>query len=125
MAATLILHTDQVRTTAHQWIKGAPVDTVVKFYPPKRTTPQNARFWAMLTDISKQVTHNGKKYTPDQWKALMMNACGYEVQFIEGLSGEPFPVGFKSSNLGKEQMGELMEFMSAYGAENNVRFNDN
>ena len=124
MPATLILRNDNIKARARHYIDIAPPDTIVKFYKPKRTIPQNARMWAMLSDIAAQVEHNGRKYSADMWKVLMMNACGYEVQFITGLSGEPFPIGFRSSKLTKDQMGELMEFMSCYGAEKGVRFND-
>ncbi len=124
MPATLILRTELNIKTAHNWIDLAPPDTVVTFKKPGRTISQNDRMWAMLSDIAAQVKHNGRKYSADMWKLLMMNACGYEVQFITGLSGEPFPIGFRSSRLTKEQMGELMEFMACYGAENEVRFND-
>lgn len=57
------------------------------------------------------------------WKAAVMHACGYEVQFMQGLSGgEPFPVGYSSKELSKEQMSELIDFIQAYGAEHGVRF---
>lgn len=75
----------------------------------------------MLTDISRQCPE-GRHYTPETWKALFMHACGHEVQFIPGLSGDPFPVGFRSSKLDKRQMAELIEWISAYGAEHGVKF---
>lgn len=103
----------------------APVGTIVTFNSnPTRTQLQNARMWAMLGDVSKQVELFGRKSTADVWKARFMNACGHEVQFEQGLGGEPFPVGFRSSNLTIPQMCDLQEYMSAYGAEKGVRFND-
>ena len=122
MTATLVIRNDTVRATGRHWFNIAPIGTVVRFLPPKRTLPQNDRMWAMLTDISKQVTHNGNKYSPEDWKALFMHACGHEVRFMPGLSGEPFPAGFRSSKLSKEQMTELMDFISCYAAQNGVRF---
>ena len=124
MPATLIPRNHLIIETAHKWITSAPPDTVVTFKKPGRTISQNDRMWAMLSDIATQVNHLGRKYSADMWKLLMMNACGYEVQFITGLSGEPFPIGFRSSKLTKEQMGELMEFMACYGAEKGVIFNE-
>ena len=124
MAATLIIAFDSVRATARHWVDIAPIGTVIRFEKPRRTVPQNAKMWALLTEVSRQAEHNGQKYSPENWKLLFMHACGHEVQFITGLSGEPFPAGFRSSKLNKEQMSELIEFIYCYGAEHGVRFND-
>lgn len=123
MAQTVILDSRYRRELAHRLIDAAPVGAVMTVAPPKRTVPQNARFYAMLTDVSK-AKPGGRNLTPDVWKAVFMNACGFAVQFETGLSGEPFPVGFRSSRLSKRQMGELMDFIEAWGAENGVTFGD-
>jgi hypothetical protein len=52
----------------------------------------------------------------------MMNACGWEVQFIEGLDGRPFPQGFRSSRMTVKQMADLITYIMAFGAENGVRW---
>ena len=101
-----------------------PDRKVITFRKPGRTIPQNDRMWAMLTDVAKQVEHNGRRWTPDQWKQLFMNACGHEAHFMPGLSGEPFPAGFRSSKLSKEQMGELMDFIDAWGTQQGVKWSE-
>ena len=79
----------------------------------------------MLTDVATQVDHNGKRYTPDQWKVLFMHACGREVQFLPSLDGATFiPWGQSSSDLSKEEMTELIEFMFSWGAEHGVVFHE-
>lgn len=122
--ATLIMTTPERRRLAAQWAMNAPDGTQVTFRKPGRTLPQNDRMWAMLTDVSRQTEHNGNRYTPDQWKQLFMHACGHEAHFMSGLNGEPFPAGFRSSKMTKEQMSELLEFMQAWGAQNGVHFGD-
>ena len=103
----------------------APTGSRVEFKAPKRTLPQNDRFWAMLTDISTQKTHTGRKFTPDQWKVLFMHACGREVQFLPSLDGATFiPWGQSSSDLSKDEMTDLIEFMFAWGAENGIIWSD-
>lgn len=103
----------------------APTGTRVEFKAAKRTLPQNDRMWAMLTDIAAQKEHGGRKYTPDIWKALFMSACGREVQFVPALDGTTFlPLGYRSSDLSKQEMSDLIEFMFAWGAENGVTFHD-
>ena len=99
----------------------APTGSRVEFKAPKRTLPQNDRFWAMLTDISTQKTHTGRKFTPDQWKVLFMHACGREVQFLPSLDGSTFiPWGQSSSDLSKDEMTDLIEFIISWCAENGV-----
>ena len=122
MPATVNIITAADRARIIHWANIAEKNTVVRFYKPGRTIPQNDRMWAMLTEVATQAHHNGQKYTPDQWKQLFMHACGHEVHFMAGLSGEPFPAGFRSSKLDKEQMGELMDFMEAWGAEKGINF---
>ena len=114
---------DRQRATA--WAQKAPYGTRIEFKAAKRTLPQNDRMWAMLTDIAQQKDHNGRRYTPDQWKVLFMHACGREVQFIPSLDGATFiPWGQSSSDLSKDEMTNLIEFMFAWGAENGVIFKE-
>lgn len=113
------------RERASAWALKAPAGTRVEFKKPRRTIPQNDRMWAMLTDIATQKEHAGRKYSPDQWKVLFMHACGREVQFIPALDNGTFiPWGQSSSDLSKQEMTDLIEFMLAWGAENGVVFHD-
>lgn len=113
------------RKRAHQYIEQAPDMTRVEFKAAKRTLPQNDRMWAMLTDIAAQKDHHGRKYTPDAWKLIFMSAIGHEIQFIPSLDGKAFiPGGQSSSDLSKQEMTDLIEFMAAWGAENSVTFHD-
>lgn len=117
----LILHGQRDRQRAANWAFKAPPGTRVEFKAPKRTLEQNARMWAMLTDVSRQVEHCGRRYTPDEWKILFLHACGREVQFLPALDGKTFlPWGQSSSNLSKQEMSDLIEFMFAWGAEHGV-----
>ena len=62
---------------------------------------------------------------PRQRKVLFMHACGREVQFIPSLDNKTFiPWGQSSSDLSKEEMTSLIDFMHVWGAENGVVFHD-
>lgn len=123
--ALLILVNDVVRDRALSWIKGAPVGTRVTFQEPKRTLPQNDRMWAMLTDIAKQKEHFGQRYTPDDWKKIILHALGREARFVPALDGQGFiPLGQSSSDLSKAEMADMTEFMFAWGAENGIVWSD-
>ena len=114
---------DVSRADAMVLVKHAPQGAILTIEPPGRTIPQNRRFHAMLRDVSK-AKPEGRQHSPDVWKALFMAACGHEVQFVEGLDGQPFPLGSRSSHLSKAQMGDLMEFMAAWGTERGVQWSD-
>lgn len=123
--AVLILASKADRDKLASWAQRLPWNTRVELKAPKRTLPQNDRFWAMLTDVAQQVEHMGQRYTPDEWKILFMHACGREVKFLPGLDGKTFvPWGQSSSDLSKEEMTELIEFIFAWGAEHGVKFNE-
>jgi hypothetical protein len=123
--ATLIIDNPIQRQKASNWIAMAPHGTRVEFKRPKRSLPQNDRMWAMLTDVAQQKEHCGRRYAPDQWKVIFMAACGREVQFIPSLDGSTFiPWGQSSSDLSKEEMTALIDFVFAWGSENGVHFNE-
>lgn len=120
---------NHVVTLGNQWsrdrakliVQQAPVGYVMRIAEPRRTNEQNDKMWAMLTDASMSKPL-GRMHTPDDWKAIFMNACGWECQFLPGLDGRPFPQGFRSSSLTKSQMSALIEYMNAFGAEHGVRW---
>ena len=112
-----------VRANACRAIEAAPEGWIVTIKEPTRSLDQNARLWAMLTDVSN-AKPDGREATPEVWKQLFMHACGHEVQFEMGLEGKPFPVGFRSSNLTVRQMSDLMEFISAWASARGVVFTD-
>jgi hypothetical protein len=123
--ALIVIDGQAARQRAAAWAQKAPPGTRIEFKATKRTLPQNDRMWAMLTDVAQQATHLGRKYTPDQWKILFMHACGREVQFIPSLDGSTFiPWGGRSSDLSKQEMSDLIEFILAWGAENGVTFQE-
>lgn len=118
---TFIIRGDIQRQRAKQAIDQAPIDYVVKVEEQTRSNPQNNHMWALLSEISI-AKPEGRTHTPELWKALAMKACGHEVQFLQGLDGQPFPIGFRSSKLTVSQMSDLIEWIYAYGSENGVIF---
>jgi hypothetical protein len=120
---TVRLGDDFARSRARRIIDLAPPGYVMTVREPKRTLDQNDKMWAMLTDISVAMPL-GRRHTPDDWKAIAMNACGWECQFCEGLDGRPFPMGFRSSNLTKSQMSTLIDWLQAFGDEHGVKWTE-
>lgn len=117
----VILRGDAQRTLAKRLVDLAPVDAVVTLSAPKRTQDQNNLLWSLLSDLSR-AKPDGRKHTPEGWKNLAMHACGWAVQFENGLDGQPFPVGFRSSRLTKSEMSDLIEFILSYGARYDIKW---
>lgn len=119
MAQTVILAGPSQRAFAKQLIDRAPYEAIVTVKAATRSNEQNAKLWAMLSDLSR-AKPEGRMHTPEVWKQLVMHACGHAVQFEIGLNGQPFPTGFRSSRLTKAQMSDLIEWVYSYGAEHGV-----
>lgn len=121
--AVLILSNDLVRQKAMAWVKNAPHNTRVEFKETKRTLPQNDLMWAMLTDLSKQATLGGNKYSTDEWKCIFMDHLGREMKFLPKLEGAGFiPISHRSSDLSISEMGNLIELMHEWAAKNSFVF---
>ena len=100
-----------------------PEGSRIEFKEAKRTNEQNALLWASLTDVAQQREHFGRKYSPDQWKAIFMAALGKEIQFVPALDGQGFiPLGHSSSDLSTKEMADLLSSIFAWGAQNGVTF---
>ena len=119
----VILRGPVQREYGKRLIDAAPVDAVMTIKEGTRTLDQNAKMWAMLSDISA-AKPEGRMHTPEVWKCLFMSACGHAVQFEIGLDDKPFPVGFRTSRLSKHQMAELITFIAEYGDRHGVKWSD-
>ena len=123
--AIITIRNDHDRARAAHWAKQAPEMTRIEFKATKRTGAQNDLMWALLTEVATQIKHADRKYSADQWKILFLHAIGREVQFIPALDNSTFiPWGQSSSDLSKEEMTNLIEFILSWGAEHGVKFSD-
>lgn len=94
---------------------------VLKAQKETRSLEQNARLWAMLTDISQQVDWYGQKLTPDEWKDVFTAALKKE-KVVPGINGGFVVLGQSTSKMTKAEMTELQDLMEAFGAERGVLF---
>ena len=94
---------------------------LVEIKPATRSLEQNARLWAMLTDISRQVDWYGRKLTPDEWKHVF-SAALKKQDVVPGLNGGFVVLGLSTSKMTKAEMCDLQTLMEAFGAEREVRF---
>jgi hypothetical protein len=127
--ALLTLRSTSEREQAIQWVRKAPTGSRVEFKGPCRSVDQNSRFWAMLTDVAVQGRIEGRRYNTEQWKLMFLHAYaeerGIEIKYLPRLQGVGMvPCGRSSSDLSVAEMSELMEYISAWGAENGIKFHD-
>lgn len=123
--AVVILGLQSERKRAADWCMTAPAGTVVEFKESKRTTEQNSRLWAMLTDVARQVPWHGVRLTPEDYKLLFMDALNQEMRLVPNLNNNGFTnLGRSSSKLTKAEFGDLMTLIEEFGARHGVKFRD-
>ena len=124
MSQTVRLHGNSQRSFAKSLIDRAPHGAVLTIREAKRSTEQNSKMWAMLSDISR-AKPEGRHWVPETWKAAFMHCLGHQIQFCEGLDNSgPFPLGFRSSRLSVSQMADLITCIQEYGDRHSVAWTD-
>lgn len=126
------LRSNQVRLNCIEFIKELPTDDkrplVVKIQPMTRSLEQNSKLHALLSDISKQCEFNGQKRDIDTWKMIMVSAhkiaTGGKAEMVIGLEGEVINLRESTAQMGVQRLASLIEYITAWGAENGVKFND-
>lgn len=112
------------RAFVRSMLDGTPNGHVVNIAAPKRTNEQNARMWAMLSDVSRTAPE-GRKWTTEAWKCAFMHSLGHQCQFAEGLDDSgPFPIGYRTSRLGVKQMIDLITVIYEYGDSHGVAWSE-
>lgn len=89
--------------------------------PRTRSQEQNRRMFAMLTDVSRQVVWHGQKLSKEEWKDVFTAALKRQ-KVVPGIDGGFVVLGSSTSRMTVAEMGELMELMEAFGAQQDVRF---
>lgn len=121
---TVLLTSDYARKTAAELAWKAPYGSVANYRPATRSNEQNAKMWAMLSDVSR-AKPDGRELTPEVWKSLFLHALGHAQRFEMALDSRGVvPVGFRSSRLTKEQMSDLIETIYEFGARHSIAWSD-
>jgi hypothetical protein len=122
--ATVIVRSEADRQLIVKWAAGVPQGTRVEFKAPRRSVQSNDLMWARLTEIAQQVEWYGQKLTPEDWKDVM-SASLRKARVVPGLDAGSFvPLGMRTSDMSKAEMGALLDLIEAFGAERGVTFSD-
>jgi hypothetical protein len=123
--ALVIVQSDRDRQKACAWVNQAPWGTRIEFKATKRTTDQNAKMWAALTDIAEQVVWYGQKLKASDWKLILMASLRQEMRIVPNIDGTGFVnLGVSTSDLSKMEMSNLIELILMFGAKHGVKFHD-
>lgn len=92
-----------------------------------RSSDQNKKLHACLSDIASQVQHAGRKWDVLVWKRLLTAAwlreAGENPQFVPSLDGRGLDVIYeRTSKLTVKQCADLILWVEAFGAEHQVRW---
>jgi hypothetical protein len=120
-----ILSSPTARENALKSIKTAPDGFCVEVKPKARSLVQNARLWAMLKDLSHQVTWHDRKLSSDDWKHIFTSSIK-KMDVVPNLENDGFVIlGSSTSNMTIKEMIDLQELIAAFGAEHNVKWSQN
>ncbi len=122
--ATVIIHSKADRDKIATWARNVEAGTVVEFRQSRRTIDQNSLLWAILGEIAAQVEWYGQKLSSEDWKD-MFTASLRRARVVPGIDAGTFvPLGMRTSDMTKQEFGELIELIYAFGAERGVSFAD-
>lgn len=91
-----------------------------------RSLDQNAKLWAMLGDISRQlewpVDGRAQKLQPEDWKVILTAGVRKNQRVAAGVESGFVMLGESTSRMKKAEFIELLEFITWFGAERGVRW---
>lgn len=120
MKKTFTLAHLTARKRALQAVAEAPDGYVVTISEPTRSLEQNARLWAVLSEVSEQVTWHGKRLTPEDWKHVF-SAGLKKLAVVPNLDGTGFvALGQSTRQMSKREFADLMTLIDAFAAERGV-----
>lgn len=111
------------RQRAIDAVRQAPDGMVVEIRAKSRSLDANAKMWAMLTDLSRQLKWCDRDLSPADWKCLM-TAHLKRHETVPGIDGGFVVLGAYTSQMTVRDMSDLIELLFAFGAENDVEWSD-
>jgi hypothetical protein len=123
--ALITIQSQADRERATRWVMAAPAGMRVEFKQAKRSDEQNAKLWAMLSEVAAQCPWHGVKLTADDWKFVFIDALKRELRTVPNIDGNGFVnLGRSSSDLSKSEMSDLIELIIMFGAQHDIKFKD-
>ncbi len=110
----------EARCRAMAAVADAPDGYHVTVKPPTRNLDQNAKMWALLGEIARQVKWYGKRLAAEDWKCVF-TASLRKLDVVPNLDGTGFvALGMHTSTMTVREMSDLIELANAFAAERGV-----
>lgn len=127
MEFKLANESDRARLMGHLAGLDLSKPRTVEIKDEDRSAEQNKKLHAMLADIARQVEHAGMKWDVTIWKRLCTAAwlreTGAAIQMIPAIDGQGIDVLYeRTSKLSVKKCAELIEWVTAFGAEHDVKW---
>lgn len=117
----------QVLMRAWEWAKPMLIaghKLELRVTQAKRSLEANAKLWAMLSDVSRQVEWYGRRLVAEDWKHIF-SASLRKLSVVPNLDGTGFvALGLSTSTMTKAEFADLIELINAFGAERGVVWSD-
>ena len=105
-------------------ISGGAIEIIIRRYEESRSLPQNAKQWAMYTDIAEQLKWHGNTMSKEDWKILLTNEWKPQ-SIVPSISGNGFCVlNASTSKASKKDMSDLIEITYAFGSSMGVKWSE-
>lgn len=101
----------------------APDGFICEIKPRTRSLDQNAKMWAMLADVSRQVEWYGQHLTTEEWKDVLTAALKKQ-KAVPGIDGGFVVIGARTRNMTIREMSDLVDLMYAFGGEQSVQWTE-
>ena len=116
---------DEARRRAAQDVQTAPDGYICTVSEATRTGEQNAAQWPILEAFAQQqqACINGRMETvsADDWKDILTAAFRAELSRVAlGIDGKMILLGQRTSQMGKREFSEWLEFLHATAAQRGV-----
>ena len=105
----LISHVERF---SRKWGWELPLSVELKAAESTRSYQQNAKMWAMLTQLAHRATWYGEQLAAEGWKDLISAGLIKEQKTVQGIGGGLVYLGSRTSRMTVPEMQELIEFMN-------------
>lgn len=122
---TFVMSHPEARRRAMAAVAEAPGGFGVTVAPPSRNNAQNALLHSLLGEVAERVEWAGKLRSAETWKRLLtaawLRAEGESIELLPAVDGHGVDFVYTpTSSLSKAQCASLLDFVTAWAAEQGV-----
>ena len=133
---TLTITGEVARKAICRHVLTAPEGHVVRISEPVKKRIQEEKYHAMIGDIAKQCTFMGMRMDSEDWKRLLVDAFAkvmrdagtpihHDGRVVPSLDGKRVvQLGIQTRKFYVKEAAEFIEFLYAYGADNNIQWTE-